>query len=95
MTRKRWKWGKKGKSLESRPNRSEERTKPSGNEAGSQAEHRQSSSISNEVAASKSSEDKSKDVEGPVKEVLAQSGSTANLPCKITEPGAGTVNVVT
>ncbi|XP_017756906.1 PREDICTED: neural cell adhesion molecule 2-like [Eufriesea mexicana] len=59
---------------------------------GSQAEHRGSSSANNEVAPLKSSEDKSEDViEGPIREVLAQSGSIANLPCKVTEPGAGTI----
>ncbi|KAG9431151.1 zwei Ig domain protein zig-8 isoform X1 [Apis mellifera carnica] len=62
----------------------------------SQAEHQQSSSANNEVAKSSAGEDKGEDViEGPIREVLAQSGSTANLPCKITEPGAGTVNVIT
>ncbi|XP_001121872.3 zwei Ig domain protein zig-8 isoform X2 [Apis mellifera] len=59
---------------------------------GSQAEHQQSSSANNEVAKSSAGEDKGEDViEGPIREVLAQSGSTANLPCKITEPGAGTI----
>ncbi|XP_006607673.1 zwei Ig domain protein zig-8-like [Apis dorsata] len=59
---------------------------------GSQAEHQQSSSANNEVTESSAGEDKGEDViEGPIREVLAQSGSTANLPCKITEPGAGTI----
>lgn len=63
---------------------------------GSRAEQQQSLRVSNELVSLNSSEDKSEDVvEGPIREVLAQSGSTANLPCKITEPGAGTVNVVT
>lgn len=60
----------------------------------SQAELQRASSA-NEVVPLKSSEDKSDDViEGPVREVLAQSGSTANLPCKITDPGAGTITWV-
>ncbi|XP_043789330.1 zwei Ig domain protein zig-8-like isoform X2 [Apis laboriosa] len=59
---------------------------------GSQAERQQSSSANNEVTESSAGEDKGEDViEGPIREVLAQSGSTANLPCKITEPGAGTI----
>lgn len=63
---------------------------------GSRAEQQQSLRVSNELVSLNSSEDESEDVvEGPIREVLAQSGSTANLPCKITEPGAGTVNVVT
>ncbi|XP_043251464.1 igLON family member 5-like [Colletes gigas] len=62
---------------------------------GSQAEHQRSLSANNKVVPVKGSEDKSDDViEGPIKEVLAQSGSTANLPCKITDPGAGTITWV-
>ncbi|XP_029037819.1 protein borderless-like [Osmia bicornis bicornis] len=62
---------------------------------GSQAEHQRSLSSGNEVVSSKESEDKNEDViEGPVREVLAHSGSTANLPCKITDPGAGTITWV-
>ncbi|XP_017881740.1 protein borderless-like [Ceratina calcarata] len=61
---------------------------------GSQAEHQQSSSAENEVVPLKASDDRSEDaaaIKGPVREVLAQSGSTAILPCKITDPGAGTI----
>ncbi|XP_076682738.1 igLON family member 5 [Andrena cerasifolii] len=62
---------------------------------GSQAEHQRSSSTDNEVAPLKGTEDKSEDViKGPIREVLAQSGSNANLPCKITDPGAGTITWV-
>ncbi|CAK9802844.1 Zwei Ig domain protein zig-8 [Anthophora quadrimaculata] len=59
---------------------------------GSQAEHQRSLSTSNEVSPLKGAEDKGEDViEGPIREILAQSGSVANLPCKITDPGAGTI----
>ncbi|XP_017799604.1 PREDICTED: neural cell adhesion molecule 2-like [Habropoda laboriosa] len=59
---------------------------------GSQAEHQRSLSAGNEVVPLKGPEDKGEDViEGPIREVLAQSGSTANLPCKITDAGAGTI----
>ncbi|XP_053973470.1 neural cell adhesion molecule 2-like isoform X2 [Hylaeus anthracinus] len=62
---------------------------------GSQAEHQRSLGASNELLPSTGSEDKIEDViEGPIKEVLAQSGSTANLPCKITDPVAGTITWV-
>ncbi|XP_076763461.1 opioid-binding protein/cell adhesion molecule [Xylocopa sonorina] len=57
---------------------------------GSQAEQQRSQGDENEVV--KASEEKGDDViEGPIREVLAQSGSAANLPCKITDPGAGTI----
>lgn len=56
----------------------------------SQAKHQQNSSANNALNVP---EDKDEDLEGPVEEVLAQSGSTAVLPCKITDPGAGTVSI--
>lgn len=62
---------------------------------GSQAEHQRASSSENEVSPLKGTVDKVEDViEGPIREVLAQSGSTAKLPCKITDPGAGTITWV-
>ncbi|XP_076238512.1 neural cell adhesion molecule 2 [Calliopsis andreniformis] len=62
---------------------------------GSQAEYQRSSSSENEVVPLKGTDDKVEDViEGPIREVLAQSGSTATLPCKITDPGAGTITWV-
>lgn len=61
----------------------------------SQAKHQQNSSANNVIAPLNVLEGKSEDVlEGPIGEVLAQSGSVAVLPCKITDPGAGTVSVV-
>ncbi|XP_031837730.1 zwei Ig domain protein zig-8 [Nomia melanderi] len=63
--------------------------------SGSQAEHQRSSGANNEVVPLKESADKGEDViKGPVTEVLAQSRSTATLPCKISDPGAGTITWV-
>lgn len=60
----------------------------------SQAKHQQNSSANNAIAPLNVPESKNEDVlEGPIGEVLAQSGSTAVLPCKITDPGAGTVSI--
>lgn len=40
-------------------------------------------------------EDKNEDtLPGPIKEVLAQTGGTAVLPCKLTDPGAGIVSKI-
>jgi len=61
----------------------------------SQAKHQQNSSANNAIAPSNVPEGKNEDLlEGPIGEVLAQSGTTAVLPCKITDPGAGTVSVI-
>lgn len=61
----------------------------------SQAKHQQTLSANNEITSSQVAENKNEDVlEGPIGEVLAQSGSTAVLPCKITDPGAGTVSIL-
>lgn len=61
----------------------------------SQAKHQQNSSANNVIASLNAPEGKNEDVlEGPIGEVLAQSGSMAILPCKITDPGAGTVSVM-
>ncbi|CAL1679843.1 unnamed protein product [Lasius platythorax] len=61
----------------------------------SQAKHQQNSSANNAIAPLNVAEGKNEDVlEGPIGEVLAQSGSTAVLPCKITDPGAGTITWV-
>ncbi|KAG5319038.1 NEGR1 regulator, partial [Pseudoatta argentina] len=58
----------------------------------SQAKHQQNSSANNAIAPLNAPEGKNEDVlEGPIGEVLAQSGTTAVLPCKITDPGAGTI----
>lgn len=64
-----------------------------------QAKHQQNSSANNVIGCLEcpldAPEGKNEDVlEGPIGEVLAQSGSVAVLPCKITDPGAGTVSVV-
>lgn len=59
----------------------------------SQAKHQQNSSANNAIAQLNVPEGKNEDLEGPVGEVLAQSGSMAVLPCKITDPGAGTVSI--
>jgi len=60
----------------------------------SQAKHQQNSSANNAIVSLNVPEGKNEDVlEGPIGEVLAQSGSTAVLPCKITDPGAGTVSI--
>lgn len=60
----------------------------------SQAKHQQNSSANNAIAPLNAPEGKNEDVlEGPIGEVLAQSGTTAVLPCKISDPGAGTVSV--
>lgn len=60
----------------------------------SQAKHQQNSSANNVIDPLNAPEGKNEDVlEGPIGEVLAQSGSMAILPCKITDPGAGTVSV--
>jgi len=60
----------------------------------SQAKHQQNSSANNVIAPSSVPETKNEDViQGPIGEVLAQSGSVAVLPCKITDPGAGTVSM--
>ena len=48
----------------------------------------------NNVALTK--EDKIEDsLSGPVREVLAQKGGTAILPCKLTDLGAATVSRIT
>lgn len=62
----------------------------------SQAKHQQNLSANNVIVPPLNApEGKNEDVlEGPIGEVLAQSGSVAILPCKITDPGAGTVSVV-
>ncbi|XP_018396188.1 PREDICTED: limbic system-associated membrane protein-like [Cyphomyrmex costatus] len=61
----------------------------------SQAKHQQNSSANNAIAPLNAPEGKNEDVlEGPIAEVLAQSGTTAVLPCKITDPGAGTITWV-
>lgn len=61
----------------------------------SQAKHQQNSSANNAIAPLNAPEGKNEDaIEGPIGEVLAQSGTTAVLPCKISDPGAGTVSVV-
>ncbi|KYN19173.1 Obscurin [Trachymyrmex cornetzi] len=61
----------------------------------SQAKHQQNSSANNAIASLNAPEGKNEDVlEGPIGEVLAQSGTTAVLPCKITDPGAGTITWV-
>ncbi|XP_012221566.1 neural cell adhesion molecule 1-like [Linepithema humile] len=61
----------------------------------SQAKHQQNSSANNVIAPLNVPEGKNEDVpEGPIGEVLAQSGSVAVLPCKITDPGAGTITWV-
>ncbi|XP_018310282.1 neural cell adhesion molecule 1 [Mycetomoellerius zeteki] len=61
----------------------------------SQAKHQQNSSANNAIAPLNAPEGKNEDVlEGPIGEVLAQSGTTAVLPCKITDPGAGTITWV-
>lgn len=61
----------------------------------SQAKHQQNSSANNVITPLNGPEGKNEDVlEGPIGEVLAQSGSVAVLPCKITDPGAGTVSAV-
>ncbi|KZC13450.1 Neural cell adhesion molecule 2 [Dufourea novaeangliae] len=63
--------------------------------AGNQAERQRSSDTNNEVVSLKGSDDKGDDaIEGPVREVLAQSGSAATLPCKTEDPGAGTITWV-
>ncbi|EFN77682.1 hypothetical protein EAI_08969 [Harpegnathos saltator] len=60
----------------------------------SQAKHQQNSSANNVIVPLNVPEGKNEDVlEGPIGEVLAQSGSVAILPCKITDPGAGTKQV--
>lgn len=62
----------------------------------SQAKHQQNSSANNVIAPVNGPEGKNEDViQGPIGEVLAQSGSVAVLPCKITDPGAGTVSCIT
>ncbi|EFN74009.1 hypothetical protein EAG_14593 [Camponotus floridanus] len=59
----------------------------------SQAKHQQNSSANNAIVSLNVPEGKNEDaLEGPIGEVLAQSGSTAVLPCKITDPGAGTAS---
>ncbi|XP_071633837.1 zwei Ig domain protein zig-8 isoform X2 [Temnothorax longispinosus] len=64
----------------------------------SQAKHQQNSSANNAIAPLNVPEGKNEDVrdvlEGPIGEVLAQSGTTAVLPCKIPDPGAGTITWV-
>ncbi|EZA57120.1 Neuronal growth regulator [Ooceraea biroi] len=61
----------------------------------SQAKHQQNSSANNVIAPLSAPEGKNEDViQGPIGEVLAQSGSVAVLPCKITDPGAGTITWV-
>lgn len=61
----------------------------------SQAKHQRNISSNNVIASSNDVEEKNEDVlEGPIGEALAQSGSTAVLPCKITDPGAGTVSII-
>ncbi|KAL6263866.1 hypothetical protein P5V15_003947 [Pogonomyrmex californicus] len=60
----------------------------------SQAKHQQNSSANNAIAPLNNPEGKNEGIEGPIGEVLAQSGGTAILPCKITDPGAGTVTWV-
>ncbi|XP_076282879.1 zwei Ig domain protein zig-8 [Lasioglossum baleicum] len=61
---------------------------------GSQAEHQRSLGA-NEVVPLKVSLHKGEDVNKiPTTEILAQSRSTANLPCKIGNPGAGTITWV-
>ncbi|XP_011874165.1 PREDICTED: limbic system-associated membrane protein-like isoform X2 [Vollenhovia emeryi] len=61
----------------------------------SQAKHQQNSSANNAIAPLNAPEGKNEDVpEGPIGEVLAQSGTTAVLPCKISDPGAGTITWV-
>nr|KAF7394311.1 hypothetical protein H0235_016906 [Vespula pensylvanica] len=57
----------------------------------SHAKHQQESSSKNIVESLNALEGKGDDVlEGPISEVVAQSGGKAVLPCKITDPGAGT-----
>ncbi|XP_046836715.1 igLON family member 5-like [Vespa crabro] len=58
----------------------------------SHAKHQQESSSKNIVEPLNGLEGKGDDIlEGPISEVVAQSGGKAVLPCKITDPGAGTI----
>ncbi|KAG7197224.1 hypothetical protein KM043_018351 [Ampulex compressa] len=57
----------------------------------SQAEQQRAPSGNHQVVALNSAESGDDVPEGPFKDILAQRGSTAILPCKITDPGAGTI----
>ncbi|KAK2585652.1 hypothetical protein KPH14_010272 [Odynerus spinipes] len=61
----------------------------------SHAKHQQESSAKNVVEPLNGPEGKGEEVlEGPISEVVAQKGSMAILPCKITDPGAGMITWV-
>lgn len=61
----------------------------------SHAKHQQESSAKNVVEPLNGPEGKGEEVlEGPISEVVVQSGGQAILPCKITDPGAGTITWV-
>ncbi|XP_012264064.1 neural cell adhesion molecule 2-like [Athalia rosae] len=56
------------------------------------ARHQQDSSANNLPVELNGPDGKNEEVlDGPIKEVLAQTGGTATLPCRLTDPGAGIV----
>ncbi|XP_015593613.1 neural cell adhesion molecule 2 [Cephus cinctus] len=58
----------------------------------SQARHQQDSSSNNLPApANEPNEENEELLDGPIREVLAQTGGTATLPCKLSDPGAAPI----
>ncbi|XP_046749588.1 neural cell adhesion molecule 1-A-like isoform X2 [Diprion similis] len=56
------------------------------------AKHQQNSASNNLPAPLNGPSSKNGEIpDGPIREVLAQTGGTATLPCKLTDPGAGIV----